>query len=197
MTRRPQRRTPTRDARPARGAPTARARLLAWLALAALHPFAPATLHAQHAHSPYTGHQDREIKALAPATVEALLRGDGMELALAAELNGYAGPKHALELATPLGLSPDQREAVRRVHRAMQEAATRIGAEIVALERTLDTEFRRRSIDAERLEALTARIATLQGRLRATHLAAHLALDRILTPEQQARYAELRGYTAR
>jgi hypothetical protein len=31
-----------------------------------------------------------------------------MSLALAAELNGYPGPRHTIELASELGLTPDQ-----------------------------------------------------------------------------------------
>ena len=43
--------------------------------------------------APYAGEAGRDIKALSPQDVDAYLNGQGMGLAKAAELNGYAGPK--------------------------------------------------------------------------------------------------------
>ena len=51
----------------------------------------------------------REVKALSAEQMTALAAGRGMGSALAAELNGYPGPLHVLELADPLGLSEGQR----------------------------------------------------------------------------------------
>jgi len=48
---------------------------------------------------PYAGQEARDIKALAPDEIRALRDGKGMGLAKAAELNGFAGPAHVLELA--------------------------------------------------------------------------------------------------
>jgi hypothetical protein len=53
--------------------------------------------------------QTRAIKALSEWQVSDLSAGRGMGLAMAAELNGYAGPSHVLELADKLELSSDQR----------------------------------------------------------------------------------------
>ena len=50
--------------------------------------------------------------------------------------------------------------------------------------------------DRAAVHARTAGIAALNGRLRAVHLEAHLAQAALLTPSQNARYAELRGYGA-
>lgn len=44
------------------------------------------------------------------------------------------------------------------------------------------------------LAELTARIATLQGRLRAVHLGAHLDTTALLSAEQITLYPKLRGY---
>jgi Spy/CpxP family protein refolding chaperone len=44
------------------------------------------------------------------------------------------------------------------------------------------------------LQATTKDIGTTQATLRAAHLKYHLATVDILTPEQVARYNELRGY---
>ena len=66
------------------------------------------------AQSPYVGMQTRSIKALSDQQIADLKAGRGMGLALPAELNGYPGPAHVLELADQLGLfrrtkSPHQR----------------------------------------------------------------------------------------
>ena len=62
--------------------------------------------------SPYAGLETREIKALSPEQIEDLRAGRGMGLALAAELNGYPGPVHVIELVAPLALSEAQRADV-------------------------------------------------------------------------------------
>jgi hypothetical protein len=85
---------------------------------------------------------------LSPEDVDSYLTGKGMGRAKAAELNGYAGPAHVLEMASQLNLAPDQRARTEALHSSM------------------------------------------------TSRAAFLGQVAILTPEQNARYAELRGYGA-
>ena len=55
---------------------------------------AAAVYGAEHSGAPYAGMEKREIKALSASERAALLEGQGMGLALAAELNGYPGPVH-------------------------------------------------------------------------------------------------------
>jgi len=119
-----------------------------------------------------------------------------MGLALAAELNNLPGPRHVLELADSLGLSAAQRTAVQAAFDAMLGQARAIGAAIVAAERELDAAFAGEALDRDELETRTARIAELRGRLRFTHLAAHLDLAGVLTEEQTERYRLLRGYAS-
>ncbi|HZH25602.1 MAG TPA: periplasmic heavy metal sensor [Azospirillaceae bacterium] len=145
--------------------------------------------------SPYSGQQVRDIKALTQADVDGLLQGKGMEMALPAELNGYPGPSHALELAKELGLTPDQIAALKPVKDRMTAEATAVGAEIVEKERTLDRMFADRTVDAGKLRSITSEIGVLRGRLRAIHLSAHLDTAAILSAEQARRYDTLRGYT--
>ena len=57
---------------------------------------------------PYAGLEQRPIKALAPERVADLLAGRGASYALAAELNSYPGPRHVLDLAAGLALTPEQ-----------------------------------------------------------------------------------------
>lgn len=144
--------------------------------------------------SPYAGQEARPIKALSQDEIVGLRNGDGMGFAKAAELNGYPGPAHVLALSQQLRLSPQQLDAATAIRERMAAAARALGAEIIEHEAGLDRLFAQRDIDSKRLAATTAQIAALQGRLRDVHLAAHLEMRGILTAEQIARYASLRGY---
>ncbi|HSE77388.1 MAG TPA: hypothetical protein VLG66_05255 [Alphaproteobacteria bacterium] len=146
--------------------------------------------------SPYAHDRARAIKALDQRAIDDLLSGNGAGLALAAELNGYPGPRHVLELADALALDPGQRRATARLRDDMQAKASALGDEIVAAEVALDRAFADRTVDRAVVHARAAGIAALKGRLRAVHLEAHLAQAALLTPSQNARYAELRGYSA-
>ena len=145
--------------------------------------------------SPYAGEQARAVKALSAEETRDLLEGRGMGLAKAAELNRHPGPMHLLQLARQLGLSDANAAAVRRVFEAMQTEARALGQEIVAAEGELDRLFAHGPADAAVVEALTAKIGALQGRLRAVHLKAHIEIRPLLAPETVARYDSLRGYT--
>jgi Spy/CpxP family protein refolding chaperone len=146
--------------------------------------------------SPYAGEESREIKALSPEDVSAYQAGKGMGFAKTAELNGFAGPAHVLELATQLQLTPDQRARTEELFRSMQMQASASGGLLVARERELDTLFATKAITPAQLATSLREIATLQAQIRDAHLQAHLAQVQILTPEQNARYAVLRGYGA-
>ena len=150
--------------------------------------------HKQHDHAPYAGLQQRAVKALSDQQLSDLRAGRGMGLALAAELNGYPGPLHVLELAEQLELSAELRQRMRELFEAMKAEAVPMGETLIAHESALDRAFAERSISAETLAALTARIGETQGRLRAIHLKYHLITADLLSPHQRHRYAALRGY---
>jgi Spy/CpxP family protein refolding chaperone len=158
------------------------------------------TLIAAHAAaadtSPYAGEQQRAIKALSQSEIEDLRAGRGMGLAKAAELNGFPGPAHVLELADRLGLTPAQRAATETLVERMKADAQRIGADLIAAEQALDRAFAARRIDESALQAKLSAIAALQGELRYVHLRTHLAQAAILTPEQIRHYDVLRGYAS-
>ena len=145
-------------------------------------------------HQPYAGLQTRPVKALSDQQIADLKAGRGMGLALAAELNGYPGPLHVLELATPLGLSDDQRAKVAALFDAMKQEAVALGERLIAAETSLDRQFADKTITASSLGEATRDIASVQGDLRLAHLKYHLATLELLTPEQAARYSTLRGY---
>jgi Spy/CpxP family protein refolding chaperone len=146
--------------------------------------------------SPYAGEEARDIKALSAEDVDAYLTGQGMGFAKAAELNGYAGPKHVLELASELDLTAEQRTRTQALFASMQTKAVALGRQLVDEERKLDRLFASTSITQNALQESVARIGALQADVRAAHLEAHLEQAKVLTPEQRAHYLHLRGYHA-
>ena len=150
-----------------------------------------------HQHQPYAGMETRSIKALSDQQIADLRDGRGMSLALAAELNGYPGPSHVLEHAEALKLTATQREKIQALFNSMQAEARAIGATLIGQEGEFDSLFARHEIDFEKLANSTRAIGETQALLRATHLKYHLTTAELLTPEQNKRYAELRGYASR
>ena len=164
------------------------------MALAILLLAVPAASQAQSS-QPYAGLQGRKIKALSEQQIADLRTGRGMGLAMAAELNGYPGPAHVLELADKLGLKPEQKDQVKKLLDAMKDDAILIGEKLIDAEAELDREFAAGAVNEDQLRDQVQAIAALQGKLRFTHLRYHLVVAQLLTPEQIARYNELRGYT--
>jgi hypothetical protein len=75
------------------------------------------------------GQQTRTIKALSDDSdddIAALLKGEGMGMAKAAELNDYPGPAHVLTLALELKLTENQGD-FRSNERGCETARRRIG----------------------------------------------------------------------
>ncbi len=144
--------------------------------------------------SPYAKMGDRPVKALSAERTDGLLTGKGIGYALAAELNSYPGPRHALDMVDELGLSEDQRGKIQALFDTMQARAIALGTDIVAAERDLDARFKTREIDRDSLRALVTRIAGLEGELRFVHLATHLELREVLTHHQVVLYDRMRGY---
>ena len=145
---------------------------------------------------PYSGMQNRSIKALSDQQVADLKAGRGMGLALAAELNGYPGPSHLVELSDQLGLTSIQLSNLKGMFDAMRSETIPIGEELVAQEEELDRLFAENVISEQQLKAATENIGETQARLRNVHLRYHLRTRALLQPSQIRRYAELRGYGA-
>ena len=117
------------------------------------------------AQTPYAGMQTRPIKALSEQQVADLGAGRGMGLALAAELNGYPGPSHVLELADKLDLTADQRASVQRLFDSMKMEAVPLGSKLIEQEAELDRQFADRIVTPESLKASTAAVADDARRL--------------------------------
>ncbi len=153
-------------------------------------PAGPAATSALSAY----GVDSSPVRGLTAREVDDLLNGRGAGFARTAELHGHPGPRHAIDLAPELALTPDQRAAAERIFTSMNAEAKRLGAEIVERERRFSAAFAARRMTAETLRAEAESLGVLNGRLRAVHLAAHLELTRGLTPRQIRRYDTLRGY---
>lgn len=153
-----------------------------------------ATVGSASAQSPYADQESREIKALSGEEISDLLAGRGLGLAKAAELNGYPGPAHVLELAAQLQLTPEQTARTEALFKKMQGRARDIGRRLVEEERVLDRHFSSKSITPARLQLSLERIAALQADLRRVHLETHLEQTVLLSESQVVAYAKLRGY---
>jgi len=144
--------------------------------------------------APYAGLDSREIAALSGDDIAALQAGSGWGLALPAELNGWPGPAHVLELADEIGLTEDQLTQVQAIWDSMNARAKLAGAELIAGERALDLAFETGEIDAARLPDLIAAAEAPRASLRIIHLTAHLETAPILTMHQKMLYDRARGY---
>jgi hypothetical protein len=149
---------------------------------------------AAFAQSPYAGMQKRPIKALSEQQIADLKAGRGMGLALSAELNGYPGPIHVLELSDQLGLTADRKAHVQALFDSMKAEAVPLGAKLLEQEAALDQLFAAHAVTADNLKTATEQIGVTQAALRETHLKYHLQTARVLSTEQMQHYAMLRGY---
>ena len=161
---------------------------------------AAATVNAQHSNQhqhnqmQYAGLQKREIKALSAQQMEDLKAGKGMSLALPAELNGYPGPAHTLELADKLKLTDEQKRRIQELFKLMQKEAQALGLEVIEAERKLDLLFKDKKVNEQNLKTATLTAAEANAKLRESHLRYHLTTTEILSKEQVEQYNRLRGY---
>src|SRR3954468_4585240 len=107
-------------------------------------------------HQPYAGMESRPIKALSEQQIGDLRAGRGMGLALPAELNGYPGPLHVLDLADALGLSLPQRQRTKELFDAMKTETVTLGERLIELEADLDRLFATKAVQLATLDQATA-----------------------------------------
>jgi len=134
------------------------------------------------------------IRSLTPEQVGQIERGEGAGFALPAELNGVPGPRHVLDLAAELDLTPAQVAEVEAVFAAMRAESITAGGRYLDAVLALEEGFRDGTLTADDLPARVAEVKRLEGELATTHLAAHFETAALLTPEQIAAYGRLRGY---
>ena len=144
--------------------------------------------------SPYVEQLDSPVRGLSSLEVDNLLNGRGSGYARMAELNGYPGLRHVLDLSSQLNLSSQQETEIQAAFEQMQSQAKSLGKTIVSKEQELGESFASGKITNIELEKQTRELAKLYGELRKTHLQAHLQINPILSTEQIKKYNQLRGY---
>jgi hypothetical protein len=147
--------------------------------------------------SPYAGQELRDIKSLSDKDIQLLQNGTGEAfggMAKLAELNGYPGPRHVLDMASELQLTDRQRMEIERIYQNMSDKAKGIGSAIIGIEQDIDGDFANKTITKENLKLMLDNSADLYGQLRSVHLSAHLDTVQILSIEQVQMYNMMRGY---
>jgi Spy/CpxP family protein refolding chaperone len=164
--------------------------------------YAQNSLHSGHVTnntiSKYTGQENRIIKSLSPEDIESLQTGTGDAfggMAKLAELNGYPGPRHVLDLANELELSNRQKENITTIYDNMKNKSVELGQEILNVEKIANEEFINKTITDSQMKQLIFKSSEIYGQLRYAHLSTHLKMLAILTPEQVNLYNNLRGYS--
>lgn len=132
-----------------------------------------------------------------PLDRDGLLNAEGMGQAKYAEMNGYPGPKHVLDLANELVLTPDQAKSIKVIFKEMETRSKELGVHIIRIEEELNDAFKEGMLNEKSVRDDTEQIGKLRGRLRATHLVAHLKTKEILTPKQIDLYVKLRNTDAK
>ena len=88
------------------------------------------------------GQQDRDIKAMSTEEVKQYLSGRRHGLCEGRGVEPLSRTAACLELADPLGLSAEQRSAIKRLMDSHKAEARAIGARLVEAERSLEALFR-------------------------------------------------------
>lgn len=144
--------------------------------------------------SPYVGEENREIKSMSKSQAEGYRLGKGMGFAKAAELNGYPGPRHVLDLSKQLNLTTEQIAKSNNLFVKMQSEAAMLGSSLIGKEADLELLFSSGSVNHESLKESLAAIATIKAKIRKTHLATHIEQKTLLTAHQVSLYTKHRGY---
>ena len=147
------------------------------------------------AQTPYAGFEARSIKSLSEQDLETLERGGGWGLALPAELNGWPGPLHLLELRDELGLTDDQVTKITAIYEQMRSDAISAGARFITAEAALSDAFGMSDLSQTQLMELLEASSRARADLRFVHLSRHLATPALLSEDQIKTYNILRGYS--
>lgn len=150
--------------------------------------------HHSEEQSPYIGQEDREIKSLTNHEVQGYLNGEGMGLSKVAELNNFPGPKHVLELSQQLNLTKEQLAQTEALYKEMKNKSKALGQRYISAEKELNNIFEQAEVDSSQVDSLISKIGKLHAKIRATHIQAHLEMEKLLSDQQIDRYRELRGY---
>lgn len=169
--------------------------VLSLLVLVAAGP-AASLAQTHHTRSPYAGQfpPSAPIRALSAEEIRQIAAGEGAGLAKAAELNGVPGPRHVLDMASGLELTPAQRTKIQVIYDDMHARAVIAGKGYLSAQEGLERDFRAHRLTTATLAKRVAEVNRMRGVLETVHLAAHLATATVLTPHQIMHYNKMRGY---
>jgi hypothetical protein len=132
------------------------------------------------------------VRTLTYAQYQAYLKGGASDdMAMVAEINHYPMPDKVLELKKELDLSPIQVKKIADINTYMHRRRLQTGGSIVSNEKMLDSLFRYHKIDEGNLIFYTNRHGLYQGELKNAILYACFATQKVLTPQQIARFESL------
>ena len=137
---------------------------------------------------------DSEIRGLDQDTIEGYLTGKGLGQALPAELNGYPGPRHTIDMAEELELTEEQLAQVQALFDDMQSAVIPLGEKYLESVAELELTFREGTTTGEYLQSQLEKITGIEAQMRYAHLSTHLATIDILSHDQIMQYNMMRGY---
>jgi len=151
---------------------------------------------AKHADvSNYAGQEKRSIKSLSSDDIRELRRGGGWGFAKAAELNGYPGPSHLLDMKNKIMLTEEQVGIIKTSYNQMKAQAIELGERLISQEQALEHMFRAKIVNPDTLRSSLSEIEKTRTELRYTHLVTHLKTPKILSKDQIQRYNAMRGYS--
>jgi len=148
-----------------------------------------------HQKSKYVGQENRKIKSLSMDDINELKKGAGWGLAKAAELNGYPGPSHILQMKDKIDLTLQQQTKIETIYKIMKAEAIVLGTKLIHLEKQLNDKFANKTISQNDLEQIVTKIENIRTKLRVVHLSTHLKTPEILSSTQIDLYNNLRGYS--
>jgi Spy/CpxP family protein refolding chaperone len=134
-----------------------------------------------------------QAQVVVPPDSAGLRNGEGMGMAMYADMNGYPGPKHILDLKDKLGLTKDQQKKVEDAVKLVKISATTKGDEIIVAEQELFSLFKSGKVNEKTLRLKLENIGKLRGELRYIHLQAHVRMKQILSAGQIQQYYESRS----
>lgn len=149
---------------------------------------------AKGAQQPYAGQQNRAVSSLSEDDIAALNAGAGWGFAKPAELNGYPGPRHVLDMADELQLTADQKAKIEEIFAGMAKSAKAIGPKYIEAEAQLDQLFKSGAVNETELLNRVKHAGAIRSDLRNVHLKAHITTHAVLNMHQRQMYDRLRGY---
>ena len=136
----------------------------------------------------------RHVKALSVQQIKEYLAGADMGYSKPAEIYDFPSPAHVLKLSDEIGLSAEQRAAASELFGHHKAEARKIGLQFVDTERELEFLFRAGNVQPAALASAVRRLARVECSYRLLHLETNRRMRALLTDEQVARYALLRGH---